>query len=629
MAKRKKLKETKKEILLNENKISNKNLLFLLILLLALLTFLSFIPVLYADFLKLDDDYYLLKNKKITNGITVEGLKYAFSKESFSLGFYFPLTIISHQIDFSLYKMNAKGHHFTNLLIHILNTTLLFYFFYLATQKPLHSFLISILFAIHPLRVEVVAWIFERKELLSTFFAFITLIFYSYYIKRKKFFLYFLSILFFLLALLSKTMVITLPVVLLFFDIWPFKRMELFPFFKRENLKIFLNLLVEKIPFFILTILFSVLTIFAQKSVSAIAPLESLTLYERIANATISYSKYILKIFFPINLAPIYPLKPEENSLFLFLCSLIFITTITLFILFLKKDFLFVGWFYYLITLLPVIGLIQVGIQAMADRYTYIPSIGLLIILVFSFSHLKINRIYYGLALLIIIILSILTFSQSKKWKNSYSLFFHTINVTDRNYAAYYYLGKTFLEDGDLESAKNYLEKSLSIKNDYGPAHCNLGLLYAKKGDYQKSKIFYEKALMVYPFDNDIKQNLANCFYYLGDIKKAIEIFETIPTEKRSATMLTNLGICYGTINNIKKAKENFTKALEKDPEYIDALINLAVAYMYEHKLNEAEEFLKKAQKLDPENHFLKTNYEILKKMKEQLNDQEEKRKDT
>lgn len=621
MAKRKKLKETKKEILLNENKISNKNLLFLLILLLALLTFLSFIPVLYADFLKLDDDYYLLKNKKITNGITVEGLKYAFSKESFSLGFYFPLTIISHQIDFSLYKMNAKGHHFTNLLIHILNTTLLFYFFYLATQKPLHSFLISILFAIHPLRVEVVAWIFERKELLSTFFAFITLIFYSYYIKRKKFFLYFLSILFFLLALLSKTMVITLPVVLLFFDIWPFKRMELFPFFKRENLKIFLNLLVEKIPFFILTILFSVLTIFAQKSVSAIAPLESLTLYERIANATISYSKYILKIFFPINLAPIYPLKPEENTLFLFLCSLIFITTITLFILFLKKDFLFVGWFYYLITLLPVIGLIQVGIQAMADRYTYIPSIGLLIILVFSFSHLKINRIYYGLAILIIIILSILTFSQSKKWKNSYSLFFYTINVTDRNYAAYYYLGKTFLEDGDLESAKNYLEKSISIKSDYGPAHCDLGLLYAKKGDYQKSKIFYEKALMVYPFDNDIKQNLANSFYYLGDIKKAIEIFETIPTEKRSATMLTNLGICYGTINNTKKAKENFTKALEKDPEYIDALINLAVAYMYEHKLNEAEEFLKKAQKLDPENHFLKTNYEILKKMKEQLND--------
>lgn len=505
----------------------------LIIIALTVTTFTVYSQVGNHPFLNFDDDIYVTNNPHVAGGITASNIIWAFT--TIDANNWHPVTWLSHIADVQLYGMNAGGHHLTSVAIHTTSALLVFLLFFRLTGAIWQSAFAAAMFALHPLHVESVAWIAERKDVLSALFCFLTLVFYSEYVSRRKTSLYIISLLSFLLGLMSKSMLVTLPIILLLLDYWPLNRYRLDD---REGLQQILPTLSrhikEKIPFFILSLLSALITIYAQYRGGAMASLSSFSFRLRSENALITYLKYIERIIWPHDLAILYPF-PSSIPLWQVICSLLFLLTISIAAIRKGRQYPYIaaGWFWFLITLAPVIGIIQVGGQSMADRYTYIPATGLFIIASWGAGDLakKLKHRQYILALLAamaLVTVAALTWRQLYYWRDNISLFRHTLQVTTGNSVIHYNLGHTLHDKGDLDGAISEYKEALRINPNNTDAHFNLGLALQKKGYLDDSIREYRMTLQLKPDDTEAHFNLGLVFTRKGELDAAISEYREI-----------------------------------------------------------------------------------------------------
>jgi len=506
-----------------------RNVHVLICLFLVFATLTVYRQILYYEFIDLDDYEYVAENQTVQNGLTLKNIAWSFTTTL--TGNWHPLTWVSHMLDCQIFGVNPGWHHFTNLIFHTANGLLLFFLLRKMTGDLWQSGFVAAVFALHPLQVESVAWIAERKNLLSTFFGVVTLWGYVAYIEKPNVIKYLSVFLFFSLGLMSKPMLVTLPFVMLLLDLWPLSRLQLESSgdspIPKPGINIF-YLVKEKLPFFALVTASSVVTFIVQKKGGAVGSLEMISMKGRIANALVSYVGYIGKIIWPNKLAILYP-HPVDFPWWKTTGSFALLVAITVFVIRNVKlrPWLSVGWFWYLGTLVPVIGLVQVGVQAMADRYAYVPMIGLLIMIAWGVPSLleRQQRKKIGLALITAVILSLCmttTWFQSMYWKNSIILFQHTLNVTRNNYLPHNNLGVALANRGRIDEAVEHYRESLRIKPDFADAHNNLGITLAREGRIDEAIKHYREALRKSPDFEEAHNNLAIALYYKGNTNEAI-----------------------------------------------------------------------------------------------------------
>ena len=530
----------------------NKKYFYPVLVLLVLATLIAFGRTTGNDFINFDDNKYITENSNILLGINLQNIKWATT--AIVVSNWHPLTLLSHMLDWSLFGSNAAGHHLVSLLLHIGAVILLFLFLYKTTNHLWPSAFAAAFFALHPLRVESVAWAAERKDVLSMFFAMATLYTYAFYVENRKISKYLLCLILFALALMSKPMMVTLPFVLLLLDYWPLKRLDSLSTANNDLLKKAGRLLSEKIPFFILTAL-AVFITYRTHNVEGLAQSFNFApISTRCANALISYFAYLGKTFWPANLAVYYPYD-LNFALGMIAVPVIIIFLISACVLYnLKKlPFLFVGWSWYLGTLIPVIGLIQVGSQAMADRYTYLPSVGISIMLAwllpvfFKDTGFR-KKILLPAAIILLVLLSCLTWRQCGYWKNSMTLFRHALQVTENNYIAHNHLASALLKENRFDQALYHYGEAVRIHPLYAHAYLNRGMAYYLFGSKQSA---------------------------LNDFREAVRL---IPQTAEYATAYNNLGAAYSDLGQYQSAIASYSLAIHLKPDYADAYSNRAFA---------------------------------------------------
>jgi protein O-mannosyl-transferase len=510
-----------------------------ILLLLTVATLLAFWQVNYSDFIpQYDDGDYVTQNPHIQHGISIEGFRWALTATHAAN--WHPLTWMSHMLDIQLYGLSPQGHHLTNLLFHIANTLLLFLIFHRMTKALWQSAFVAALFALHPLHVESVAWVAERKDVLSTFFWMLTMGAYLYYVERPGLLRHFAVLIFFALGLMAKPMLVTLPFVLLLLDYWPLKRFkqravsqaiagptgEMHVDQREENAErqtglkyqwsLIRSLLMEKIPLFVLAVLSCIVTYIVQQKAGAVAAIAVFPLNVRISNAFASYIFYIDKMIWPADLAVLYP-YPRSWLIWLVVGAALPIMASTVIVILKARRFpyLVLGWLWYVGTLVPVIGLVQVGLQTRADRYTYIPLIGLFIIVAWGGPELIKEWRYRKEALvassaLLLLSLSAVTWDQVGHWKNNISLFNHTLRVTDKNSIMHNNRGNAYLELGSYAQAIEDYDKALEIDPKYAEAYNNRGTAYGILGYHTRAIEDFDKAIEINP------QKYINAYYNRG-----------------------------------------------------------------------------------------------------------------
>lgn len=469
------------------------------------------------EFLNYDDNVYVTGNPLVTGGLNGENIIRAFT--TIDASNWHPLTWISHMADVQLFGLNPRGHHLTSVVIHEISTIALLLLLFRLTGSLWQSAFVAALFALHPLHVESVAWVAERKDVLSGLFFFLTLLFYSEYATKRKTSLYLLTLFAFILGLMSKPMLVTMPLVMLLMDYWPLCR-----FMEKESGKglsqlsasgsSFMSLMKEKIPFFACSILSSVVTIIAQHSGGAMKTLRTMPLPLRIENALVAYVTYIGKALWPQDLAVLYPV-PLSLPLWQVIGSSAFLLLISG-VTFRARDrypYLVVGWCWFLVTLIPVIGIVQVGVQSMADRYSYIPSTGLFIMAAWGIPDFVKDwkyreRILALSAGAIIIVSTLLTWPQIGYWRDNFSLYSHTLKVTTGNYVIHNNLGYALANNWAMDAAIKQFEAAIQIRPDYSDAHNNLGMALAFKGEPDRAIQELREALRIDPDNLNAYRNL-------------------------------------------------------------------------------------------------------------------------
>jgi protein O-mannosyl-transferase len=538
---------------------SNNHHNSIVIFLFSIAIFSIYFPVLHNGFIvNYDDHAYIIGNPSVREGLTYRGAIWAFTTvHSYN---WHPLTWFSHMLDVQLFGLNPWGHHLVNVLFHIANSLLLFGILRKLTTALWRSLIVAAIFAVHPLHVESVAWIAERKDVLSTFFAFLAISAYVDFARSSKTFRYFLVLLFFILTLMAKQMFITLPFVLLLLDYWPLSRWNSNLFDSgvattESKPRALSSLIIEKIPLFTLAVASSAVTYYVQKKAGALN-LDTPFLLN-VGNALISYLKYIAKMFWPHPLAVIYPLNPDEiNYLNVIAAStFILVTSYFAFRQMKNRPYFLVGWLWYLGTLVPVIGFVRIGDHAIADRYTYVPLIGLFVTLVWGANeliqrlHLK-KGIVVALSIIVLSILSLTTIKQTTYWKNDIVLFEHAIEVTDNN----------------------------------APAHKRLGLAYGALMNVEKATaegniarlLHYQYLVKFKPNDFQVRYILGNSYLELQRYDEAItEYLISIRLNDRQPKVYNNLGIAFYNNGNVIKARQAFIKASIIDPNNREAIHNL------------------------------------------------------
>lgn len=549
----------------------------------VLITFCVYSQVKDHAFVDYDDDSYVTENSNVQKGLTKESVVWAF-KTTF-VGNWHPLTWLSHMLDVQLFGMNSGAHHLINVLFHILNTLLLFLVFRWMTGEIWRSCFVAALFAFHPLHVESVAWVAERKDVLSTFFWMLTMCSYALYAERSRRSMYLLSLLFFMLGLMSKPMLVTLPFVLLLLDYWPLRRFQFRYQYGSRNVQkkpVIISLIREKIPFFILSAASCAITFFAQKKGGAIGSLDVFPLKDRIANTIGSYAEYIGKMFWPVKLSVFYP-KPGVFPVWKIIGACFLLVSISYMVIKYSRRYpwLCVGWLWYLGTLVPVIGLVQVGVQSMADRYTYIPLIGLFIIIAWGFTEVLSkwsynNLVFIPIAATVISILAIATWFQVRYWSNSISLFEHAIEVTDNNYIAHNNLGFALKEKDKINEAVEHYLEAVRIKPDFEIAHLNIGVVLADRGDYEGAIKKFNEVLRIKPDFTKAYLNLGNTMLKQRRIGDALRHYsKALLLDPYSANAYNGLGAAMVSIGKNQKAISLFQKALQLEPGHEDAKNNL------------------------------------------------------
>ena len=489
---------------------------------LAAITLVVYWPVGNCDFINFDDPAYVANNPFVQGGITMESLRWAFSTTHAAN--WHPLTWLSHMIDCRIFGLDPRGHHFTSLGFHIINTLLLFLLLARVTGAMWRSMLVAALFALHPLHVESVAWIAERKDVLSAFFWFLTMFLYAGYVARPGPVRYLAVLFCFAAGLMAKPMLVTLPFVLLLMDYWPIGRWGGGTPVRR--------LLWEKLPLFALAAASSVITFYAQKTGGAVLSLHKLSFADRLANATLAWLRYLGKMVWPTRLSVIYPMDPDLSVWTAFSAGIILVAaTFLLWRAGRRRPYLIVGWLWYLGTLVPVIGLVQVGSQAMADRYTYIPFVGLFIMVAWGIAELvddlRNRQIAFGVAAVsVLAVLAVSTRHQLGYWHDSYTLFSHAVKVTHNNYMAYNQLGLELGKQNRIDECIQQFRIALEIEPNSAEAHGNLGIAYSIKGvpDMAIKELLIAESLS--PGESDVYYNLGIIYLQKGMRAEALRQFE-------------------------------------------------------------------------------------------------------
>ncbi|OGP56746.1 MAG: hypothetical protein A2V65_09825 [Deltaproteobacteria bacterium RBG_13_49_15] len=464
------------------------------------------------DFVFIDDNAYVTDNPNVKSGLSVHNIKWAFT--TFSAEFWHPLTWLSLMVDTQLFGVIPGGYLFTNILLHIFNSIFLFFIFNNMTGAIWRSAFATALFALHPLHVESVAWISMRKDVLSTFFAILTIWSYNRFVNDSKKANYLLTMSFFIAGLMAKPMFVTLPFVLILIDLWPLHRCRLL--LRGEKIELSLLLIFwKKIPLFLISAIFVVITYHAQNIGGGIVPLEDLSLSDRIGNAIISYSRYIGKMLWPKDLAFFYPLDLDLPLTYVILSLTLLISmTVLAVMLFRHHSYLIAGWLWYLITLLPVIGIIKIGDFAMADRYTYFPLIGLSIIISWGIPTLtnnwKFSRpLLISSAVLCTISLSFISYRQIGTWKDSTALFKNAISSTERNFLAHWGIAHVLAGEGKMKEAAMHFQKAVLIKPEKPIFHNDLGRTLIVLGEFEEAASSFKQAIKKRP-------KYTEAYYYQG-----------------------------------------------------------------------------------------------------------------
>jgi tetratricopeptide (TPR) repeat protein len=583
---------------------------------LILSTLLVFWQVHNFDFINYDDKDYVYKNPHVLNGLTEDGVIWAFTTPN--TGNWLPLTWLSFMLDCQLFGANPGWMHLVNLLLHIANTLLLFAILRKMTGALWPSAFVAAAFAIHPMHVESVAWIAERKDVLSTLFLLLTLAAYVSYVRRRGLARYVLTVLLFALGLLAKPMLVTLPFLLLLLDYWPLERFtaehaettEKKYKIKSANSAVRPTgwLIVEKVPFFALSAVSSVITFLAQRGSGAVTDINALPLY-RIANVFLSYAKYIGKMFWPQNLAIFYPFNTKSFVFWQAAMCVLLLLVISIFVICFgrKQRYLPVGWFWFVGTLIPVIGLVQSGAQSHADRYTYIPYIGLFIMIAWGLPELLSKwpqrKIALGLSMAIsLTTLGICAHRQVSYWNNSITLFSQTIKVTQNNCIAHNNLGVAYNSVGRYQEAIEAYKQAIRLKPDYTDAHYNLGVAYGKLGRSQDAVEAYKQAIRLKPDYADAHNNLGVAYVKLGRFQDAIEAYkQAIRTQPDDAEVHCNLGFACGKLGRWQDAIEAYKQAIRIKPGNADAHYNLGVAYDKLGRWQDAIEAYKQTIRIKPD----------------------------
>jgi protein O-mannosyl-transferase len=576
------------------------NGIVLVALVFVALNLIIYAPSLKYGFLQFDDSLYVTENAGVARGLSWAGFSWAFN-----VGYaanWHPLTWLSHMLDVQLYGMAGESHHLTNVVLHILNSLLLFWLLYRTTRAWRPSTLVALLFAVHPLHVESVAWIAERKDVLSTLFWMLTFHAYVSYVRRPLYHRYLAILALFCFGLMAKPMLVTLPLVLLLFDIWPLGRLSL----GSGQRRVWLKLLVEKIPLFALSAVSSVFTVLAQSRGGAVQNFEMLSLSQRVANAVVSYFMYIAQMLWPGDLIAYYHYEPP--AVWLIVVSVLILGAVSGLVVWIAKryPFLLVGWIWYLCTLLPVIGLVQVGAQSRADRYTYVPLIGLFIIAAWGIPKLLEGRRHLDIGLgvtaaIVICALTALARNQVRYWENDIILWEHAVRAAPGSCFARTNLGTAFVARGDLNSAIDQYTEALRINPNFAEAHNSIGIALAKKGLWREAEFHYSEALRVKPGWAEVRINRGIVLGNLGKLDEAVsEFLVALKIDPNSAEAHSGLGIVLAKKGLWREAELHYLEALRIKPDYIEAHTNRGTLLGALGKTDEAiSEFLA-ALKIDP-----------------------------
>jgi protein O-mannosyl-transferase len=620
-------------------------------LLLALATLAIYFPVRNYGFVDYDDSDYFFANPRVLTGLSWPNIQWAFT--SAEAANWHPLTWLSLMLDASLFGSGAAAPHLTNVLLHAANSILVFLLFLRLTGAIWRSAALAVLFAVHPLHVESVAWISERKDVLSTFFGLLALLCYARYVElaenralvdqshnsppheemsaapgkansqstiRHSPVFYALSLFFFACGLMSKPMLVTLPCVLLLLDFWPlqrFTRLTLLPGVALA--KTGQRIVVEKVPFFLLTAAASAVTYIVQRNGFAVVPLSMIPIDARIGNAFVSYARYIGKILYPTGLAAIYPYPGYWPGVIVFLAIVLFVgISGAAFAMWKRYPWLLTGWFWFAGMLVPVIGLVQVGEQAMADRYAYMPMIGVLVIVIWGVGEFcRVWRppraVILSLSVILFAGLALRARDQVRTWKDDESLFGHTLAVTKNNYIAELDMGFWYSKTGNPKQALEHYSAARKMAPDDPTALYNVGNAFARLGDWPGAIANYRHALQILPNQPDVMDNLGFALAQTKQLPEAISYFEAaLKQDPDFADAQNNLGSALFMQGNYTEAAKAFYGAVKNSPYNPEFVANLGDTLARLGKKAAAAECYQQALQLKPDNQSVRNKLQAL-----------------
>lgn len=561
-----------------------------------------FIQVAGFDFVAYDDNLYVTENYRIRAGFTDRDALIASFKPS--IGLWHPVTWLSHMLDCQLYGLRPRGHHVSSLMLHVANTLLLFYVLKRMTGRSWRSGFVAALFAVHPLHVEAVAWVSSRKDLLCALFWLLTVLAYARYVEHPSIFRYAMVCAGFLLSVMSKAMAITLPFTLLLLDHWPLQRVaQVSDEWPRRQWR---SLVREKQPLFAVSLLLALLTFYAARTGGSLRSSIEVPLDARLANAPVHYVQYLWRMVWPFRLTACYPLLDRPVPVWQTVGALVFLTYVTYGACVLARRFsyLVMGWLWFLVTLTPVIGVVPVGGQGTADRYTYITLTGPFIILVWGMCDLLGKRKWGrgALAVLGCLVLSVLTpiaWAQTRYWRDSISLFSRMIEVSPDNSTGHTGLGEALLAVGQYEAAVRHLRKALQISPDHPEAHVNLGLALAALGKKEEAMGHYLAALKQNPASPTAHNNLGVILIEQGRPDEAMAHYQAALDKMPDyPDALTNMGNALLARGCVDDAIGYYHRAITLDPKDASAWCNLGGALVLKGRSEEAVEVLNKALRL-------------------------------
>ncbi len=588
---------------------SHRNLI--LCLLLVTCTLVIYNSVNQNGFVNYDDDVYITANRHVQAGLHWSTIRWAFT--TFDAANWHPLTWISHAVDFQLFKLNPAGHHYTNVLMHCVNVVLLFLLLVEATQRTWPSLIAAAIFAVHPLNVESVAWAAERKNVLSMLFLLLAFWTYQRYASKPNIARYGAVFFLFACGLMAKPQVITLPFLVLLWDYWPLQRLQ---FGSRQSGAVGNHtrslgwLILEKVPLLALSAASAVVTLAGQQAGGAVRTTIEYPATVRIENAIAAYFDYVGRLLWPLRLAPMYPHPGDSLLAWQISVAALFVIGISVLVLrFREKRYLVVGWFWFLGALVPMIGLVQVGQQATADRYMYLPMIGLLLKVCWGLADWAAERRtrVVGLSFagaIAVAALAVLTYRQVSFWHDSETLWTHAVAVTKDNYVAHINLGETFLNQERTEEAAVHFRAAVQIRPGDPAAHLNLGTCERRNKNFVPA-LQEDQAVLRLTSDKGLRTyalvNLGSDYRHLKDYSRARESYQAaLQLNPETARAFIGLGVLAEKTGHFDEAAKNFSRAVELEPSDVGYLL-LSEALQQSGKAAASRSALEAAQRISPD----------------------------